>query len=206
LWSLETPAPFTHYFVRPEFKMTHSTHRSPHHRFLVIGYGNELQGDDAIGPWVAKAVSEWHLPSVQCLTVQKLLPELVDYLVNVDYVIFVDARPGHCGLSVQINPIVISKEEFPLLSDSDPIAHVHHSPSSLLLLTEQIYGYHPQAWSLDVPAECFGLGDDLSEAAFHGCDRALQVIEHLFQTYQIPHHHTVVSSRTPSALTSTKTP
>ncbi|MEM9449091.1 MAG: hydrogenase maturation protease [Cyanobacteria bacterium P01_E01_bin.6] len=172
--------------------MTHLTHHPHHYHFLVIGYGSELRGDDAIGPWVARAVSQWHLPSVQCLAAQQLMPELADYLVHVDYVIFVDACTGSCAPSIQVNPIVIdNKEPDETVSHAMPLMTHHYTPSSLLLLTQQLYGYHPQGWTLQVPAECFSLGDDLSVAAHHGCDRALQVIEQFLQTYQQPSRHSI---------------
>lgn len=34
-------------------------------RFLVIGYGNELQGDDAVGPRVAEIVASWQLTAIK---------------------------------------------------------------------------------------------------------------------------------------------
>ena len=63
--------------------------------FLIIGYGNELCGDDAVGPWVARAVAEWQLPAVKSLAVPQLTPELTTELAKTNYVMFVDA----CGYS-----------------------------------------------------------------------------------------------------------
>ena len=37
--------------------------------FLIVGYGNELRGDDGVGPQVAMAILDWHLPSVKSLSV-----------------------------------------------------------------------------------------------------------------------------------------
>jgi len=178
--------------------MAHLTHLTYHYHFLVIGYGCELRGDDAIGPWVATAVSQWQMPSVQCLVVQQLVPELTDYLVHVDYVIFVDAHTGGCAPLIQVSPITLGKKA-DSLSWVAPSVTRSYTPSSLLLLTQQLYGYHPQGWTIQVPAECFGAGDDLSVAAQYGCDRALQVIEQFFQTYQQPHHQPVSARAQDSA-------
>jgi len=43
---------------------------------LLIGYGNELRGDDAIGPLVARALAELRLPGTQVLALTQLTPEL----------------------------------------------------------------------------------------------------------------------------------
>ncbi|MEL7502290.1 MAG: hydrogenase maturation protease [Cyanobacteria bacterium J06554_6] len=150
--------------------------------FLVIGYGNELRGDDAVGPTVAAAVASWHLPSVRTLSVQQLVPELADELAQADYVIFVDACSQSCTRSIQIEPIVMGA-----LSSEDQFTGSHvYDPWTLLKLTESLHGYHPQAWLLQVPIECFALGEQLSPTAQHGCDRVLRAIEQFFMTYRQP--------------------
>ena len=60
-------------------------------RLLVIGYGNELRGDDGVGPRVARAVSDWRLPGVTALAVHQLAPELAEPLSLSDAAVFVDA-------------------------------------------------------------------------------------------------------------------
>ncbi len=147
--------------------------------FLVIGYGNELRGDDAAGPIVAAAVADWHLPSVRTLSVQQLLPELTEEIVQADYVIFVDACRQNCNRSIQIEPIVIGDASH----DAHPASSHVYEPWTLLKLTESLYGYHPQAWLLQVPIECFDLGKQLSPTAQQGCDRVLRTIEQFFVTY-----------------------
>ena len=47
---------------------------------LVIGYGNELRGDDGLGPYIAARVEEQCLPHVRTLTVHQLTPELTAFL------------------------------------------------------------------------------------------------------------------------------
>ena len=56
--------------------------------FLVIGYGNEPRGDDAIGPQVAQCVSAWSRPEVVGLAVHQLTPELAALLADVESRIF----------------------------------------------------------------------------------------------------------------------
>ena len=71
--------------------------------FLVIGYGNELRGDDAVGPEVARCVAEWRRPEVVGIAVHQLTPELAVALSEVAVVIFVDAcaDPAQCEVSLR---------------------------------------------------------------------------------------------------------
>ena len=47
---------------------------------LVIGYGNTLRGDDAVGPRAAAAVHGGGLPGVDALAVAQLTPVLAEPL------------------------------------------------------------------------------------------------------------------------------
>ena len=55
---------------------------------LVIGYGNDLRSDDAVGKRVAEAVATWKLLSVQALAVHQLTLELTVKLTDVHRAIF----------------------------------------------------------------------------------------------------------------------
>src|ERR1044072_3449496 len=59
--------------------------------FLVIGYGNELRGDDGVGPRVARAVQQLSLPHVRVLVQHQLTPELAEDISRARAVVFVDA-------------------------------------------------------------------------------------------------------------------
>ncbi len=150
--------------------------------FLIIGYGNELCGDDAVGPRVATVVAEWKLPAVKSLAVSQLMPELTAELAKTNYVIFVDA----CGCStiqtVQIDPIVVFDEQPKSMAFS---AH-SYDPPALLNLTQRLYHRHPQAWLLQIPIESCDLGGGLSSKAHEGCAHALRSIEQFLVTYRRP--------------------
>ncbi|WP_313887396.1 hydrogenase maturation protease [Nodosilinea sp. LEGE 07088] len=160
---------------------TSSTPAASSCSLLIVGYGNELRGDDGVGPQVAMTVADWHLPSVKSLHVQQLLPELVADMAEADYVIFVDA----CGKSrthnVQLDPIVTNKDA--LAHCTVPLMNHACEPSGLVALTQVLYGDHPQAWLLQVPIEHCGLGQALSKTARRGADSALRTIEQFFTTY-----------------------
>ncbi len=151
-------------------------------RFLIIGYGNELQGDDAVGPKVADIVASWHLPAVKSVSVQQLTPELVNDIALADYVIFVDAcRGSSCARTVQLDPVVVGDDSTRTLAAKETYAY---NPLALLNLTHQLYNHKPQAWFLQVPIENINVGADLSSTAKQGCDQAVRTIERYLRNYQ----------------------
>jgi hydrogenase maturation protease len=68
---------------------------------VVIGYGNEVRGDDGVGPRVARVVAGWQLPHVKALAVHQLLPELVESFAEASAVVFVDASLGSGARSLR---------------------------------------------------------------------------------------------------------
>lgn len=94
---------------------------------LVIGYGNDLRGDDAIGQQVAKAIKYCYLSSVQSIAVHQLTPDLAAFLANVKLGIFVDACVNSQSNQVQVQLL--------LPSDLNIInTHISHPSSYLLFL------------------------------------------------------------------------
>jgi hydrogenase maturation protease len=138
---------------------------------LVIGYGNDLRGDDAVGPRVAAAVAEWDAPGVRALAVHQLTPELAETLAAADLAIFVDASASPEQEEVEIQ----------LTAPADRDTALGHTcaPRMLLALAESLYGSRPPAWSITVPAQSFALGAGLSPAAERGLAAALQRISEL---------------------------
>lgn len=149
--------------------------------FLIIGHGNELCGDAAVGPWVAMTVADWQVPAVKSVAVPQLIPELTAELAQTNYVIFVDAC-GHSRIrTMQIAPIDVCEQP-----PSRAFAAHKYDPLSLLHLTQRLYHRHPQSWLLQIPIESCDLGSDLSSKAHQGCDRALRSIQQFLVTYRQP--------------------
>jgi Ni,Fe-hydrogenase maturation factor len=175
-------------------------------RFLIIGYGNELRGDAAVGPKVAEIVSKWQLPSVKTIATQRLTPDLVNDIAIADYVIFVDACSAQCcARTVQLDPIVVGSYSSRTLAMStisntpsnisaDTLSNTVDAldsslschPLKLLTLAKQLYGQTPQAWLLQVPTERFDKGKGFSSVTQRGCDQAVRTIEQFWKTYQQP--------------------
>jgi hydrogenase maturation protease len=140
---------------------------------VVIGYGNELRGDDAVGPWVARAVAGWGLPDVLALDVPQLTPELAEPLARAHRAVFVDARESAWEV-VQVRSLRPNCTPALLAHSSDPVA--------LLALTQAVFGRYPLAWEVSIPALNFALGEGLSPVARRGADEAIRHLARLVQT------------------------
>lgn len=133
---------------------------------LVIGYGNRLRGDDALGPLVAEAVAAWCAPGVEVLVTHQLTPDLAETLARARGVVFVDASMDVATVSIRpLEPIV-------------PSVAMGHAiePGVLLGWAIQAFGHAPPAWLLRIPATTFELGAALSNGAEAGRTEAVGVI------------------------------
>lgn len=147
---------------------------------LIIGYGNQLLCDDAIGPRIADEVAIWRIPNVRSLTVQQLTPELAEELAKTESVIFVDAWRSNNVQTVRVTPIEAVGSE--TTGSTVPASGHTCDPRSLLALTHSVYGHHPQAWWVEVPAVEFAVGEHLSNTAEQGITEALEAIQDLIRT------------------------
>jgi hydrogenase maturation protease len=144
------------------------THLSEPAGLLVIGYGNELRGDDAVGPRIANVVAGWKMKGVRTMVCHQLTPELADPMAAAERVIFVDAvgaasgEVSICEIESAIPPPTI-------------MAHVV-DPRILLRLAKQVFGRCPRAWWLMVPVENMESGEKLSPLAQRGLKQALEKI------------------------------
>lgn len=137
---------------------------------LIIGYGNDLRGDDAAGPRVAAAVAAWHLPGVAALGVGQLTPELAEPIAQARLVLFVDAGAVARLLVAPIRPA----------AHTSALGHTG-DPGALLALAGAVYGACPPAWLITVPAAHFELGRALSPLAACGVAQATRSIRMLIR-------------------------
>jgi hydrogenase maturation protease len=139
--------------------------------WLVIGYGNELRGDDGAGPRVARTVADRHLPGVRALAVHQLTPELVLELAQAERVVFVDAV-------VNADDVCWRR----VYSAGGPARLGHASDVGWLLsLTNAISGRTPAAWLVSLPAPEFGYRSALSASAVRGVAKVLSQIAGLWR-------------------------
>jgi hydrogenase maturation protease len=146
-------------------------------KVLLIGYGNTLRRDDAVGCQIAREIEAWHRPEVHVLEVAQLTPELAQAMADAQAVFFVDARAdlsvSGCGVQVErLDPI---GETAPSLGHAS-------TPRFLMALCRAAYGFCPVSWLISVPAADFALGEGLSDVAVRGKDEALRAVEYLLES------------------------
>ena len=142
--------------VTPGEKSSRSaTVQPPVSRLLIIGYGNPLRGDDAVGYLAAELLG--HLiadPNIEILPVHQLTPELADPISRAARVILIDAAAtGEPGVILQRA----------ILPAPDPAGFTHHStPAGLLAASAAFFGSAPPATLYSVPGESFEFGSELT--------------------------------------------
>jgi hydrogenase maturation protease len=156
-----------------------SSHELHPYSFVVIGYGNDLRGDDAVGQRVAMSVARWRWPDVMALAAHQLTPELATWLVHAKFAIFVDASREDESLSPQFKRIEPSSVQ---------LTHGHTGdPQVLLALTQLAYGSCPPALWITIPARHFDFGANLSSTARCGAAAALRHIRALIRSEGVIH-------------------
>lgn len=135
----------------------------PQGRVLLLGYGSDLRGDDALGRALAQAVAGW--PGVRAVSVHQLTPELAMELQDCSHVVFADASAS--GQKATLEPL--SPRAF------RPDAH-HASPGGLLELGRHLHGQVPEAWLLAMPGEDFSLREGLSLRGEASLSQALELL------------------------------
>ena len=120
---------------------------------MLIGYGNTLRGDDALGPAVAERL-RGHL-AAQIISCHQLTPELASALAEAEIAVFVDAaQVGPPGL-VRVEQIE------PKATASDSFTH-HVTPAALLEMALALYGRAPRTILVTGTGADFRDGEGLS--------------------------------------------
>lgn len=133
-------------------------------RILLIGYGNDLRGDDGLGWVVAQHLAETlQCPDVEVLPVHQLYPELAESISRAEFVIFVDARegdhPGELHYARMTAPPINADEH--IQAGSSAFTHFV-DPGLLTLAARDLYGARPQAIMLSVTGIAFDFQEELS--------------------------------------------
>ncbi|HVT80686.1 MAG TPA: hydrogenase maturation protease [Phycisphaerae bacterium] len=126
---------------------------------LLVGYGNPMRSDDAVGPLVASRVAALFPDASFCrlITDQQLLPEHTDEVAAVRRVLFIDASVNLPAGEVQISPIT---------GEACPEHHLTHhvAPQTLLWMSQQFFGRAPRAWLIEIGVADLSVGSRLSPA------------------------------------------
>jgi hydrogenase maturation protease len=124
-------------------------------KVLVIGYGNQLRSDDALG-WYAigQLAVALDAKAVTLIARHQLTPDLAGDMRHADLVIFVEARNGSpAGKIIQstVEPV----------SAAATFTH-NSSPAILLAKTQALYGVSPETVVFSVNGASFDFGEKLT--------------------------------------------
>ena len=128
---------------------------------LIIGYGNPIRGDDAVGLRVAELAAA---QGCHAIAVTQLLPELAEPISQAGRVVFVD-----CDTRLSPGEISIRQPE------SGQSFHGATNPSALLDLAYDLYGHRPEAMAIGIGPASLELSESLSEIAESAVERALDL-------------------------------
>lgn len=133
---------------------------------LVVGVGNPLRSDDGVGFYVASVLEERHIPDVQTLVVQQLNLEVIEYFLNFDRIIIVDANCSKCDI------------EFKKLNAETCIMTSSHHVTPILLtsLAKTVYDKTLNVYLCLLKAENFEVGEGLSSSAKTIADQAINIL------------------------------
>jgi hydrogenase maturation protease len=134
---------------------------------LVIGYGNTLRSDDAAGIRAAELIAK-RFPSIECVCVHQLMPELAEQIAECDLVFFLDSQVDI--KQIDARPIGVSTET------DQPRTHFI-SPESLLSLSWQLYQHKPsKAYVIGIPATSFEFSEELSDITKHAVNECADLV------------------------------
>lgn len=167
-------------------------------KVLVIGYGNDLRGDDGAGRMVADRIAEWEDPAVSAVSAHQLGPEFAIDIAASRMTIFVDAFPacqpvarliaraGVDGEDSQAKrlALVAATPGHPLLLrlhpvDSNPALGHSPTPSMLLTLARALYGRSPRTYLVGIPAMNLEFGDAISADTRAAVAEAVEMVKAL---------------------------
>ena len=100
----------------------------------IIGYGNELRGEDAFGLDVIKELQKASLKDTKLISAHQLTPELVLELLEAAEIVFVDtcySKEACHALACSLNP-----------QNGLNLSH-HISPKSIVKMLNTLYDRHP---------------------------------------------------------------
>jgi hydrogenase maturation protease len=141
---------------------------------LILGYGNTMRRDDALGVHAAHALHDFYCTDggVRGLATSQLTFDLAEDISQAKFILFIDAAAS--GLPGEIHSEEISPAD-------EKVRFTHHwTPRTLLMLSRQLYGRAPSAVSLTMAAASTEVGVGLSQVIEHKMpellDRARNIV------------------------------
>jgi hydrogenase maturation protease len=137
---------------------------------LVIGYGNDLRGDDGAGVRAASLIAA-RSPRSRVIVTHQLTPDLAEDIAAAARVVFVDAYPADDDGS----PLRIERIRAGGADHAGRFGH-HGQPAGLMQLADRLFGTPPEAWVVGIPAFSFDAGEGISPETLLRIDEAAELI------------------------------
>ena len=140
----------------------------------IIGYGNLLRGDDAIGPRAAEILEEVYRndAAIEVTATVELKPEFAETLARCDTAIFIDAIVAGPPGAIQVSSVS------PRADNQGPATH-DFDPGVLLALAKLLYGRCCRAVLVTVAGQEFGTPMQLSPAVEAAVEQVCARVRHL---------------------------
>ncbi|MFN2105726.1 MAG: hydrogenase maturation protease [Candidatus Promineifilaceae bacterium] len=142
---------------------------------LILGYGNPMRGDDALGQIAVEFLAErfGEHDGVHVRAVHQLTPDLSEMLAGYESAVLIDARHAAPAGQVFVEE-VRAAERLP----SGAFSH-YVTPGELLLLADALYGKRPCVYLAGITATEFEVGEPLSAAVREALPVLYETIEAL---------------------------
>jgi hydrogenase maturation protease len=145
---------------------------------LIIGYGNRMRTDDAVGAEAADRLAESYRddPRVRVMSSHQLMPEMASDIAEAEFLLLLDADAG--GVPGAITKTVVTAR-------ADECSFTHNcTPAALLFAARSLYGHTPKAVSLTLAAASFDVGMGLSPTASRRLPDFLEAARQIVSAWQ----------------------
>ena len=148
-------------------------------KILLYAYGNPGRGDDGLGNAFIERIDQWikekNLQSISTDSSYQLNIEDAASIANFDVVVFVDASKAN-----------IDSYSFSKVQPEPQQTFTTHSvsPSTLVLLCQELYNKLPLVYLLQVKGFRWEFGEQLSEKALENLEKALEFAQKAIIDFQ----------------------
>ncbi|EQB39897.1 hypothetical protein M947_04770 [Sulfurimonas hongkongensis] len=119
---------------------------------VIIGYGNELRGEDAFGVDTIKKLQKLCLKNTKLISMHQLTPEIVLELLEADEIIFIDAcynEKNHYALACSLTE-----------QNTSNLSH-HISPKTIIHMLKSLYANEPKFFIYSMMSKNFDEIEDI---------------------------------------------
>jgi hydrogenase maturation protease len=145
------------------------TQTASHRGLLVIGIGNPLREDDAVGLYLVERLQKHFGANFHGMVVYEPDIALAETIAAHRTVLIVDALAAEKELPFRLTPLPAAATIFP----SGGLSSHVFDWGMLLAMARDLFGHLPEAFICGIRAHCFGIAEELSpqcradaEAAF----------------------------------------